>query len=48
MESATMEAELVENAIISDIQTIKKLKGYDDKTALYQEAKFYVNEPYHK
>ncbi|MDQ8735193.1 FtsX-like permease family protein [Paenibacillus sp. LHD-38] len=45
MNSATMESELVENAIITDIQTIMMLNGYDDKTALYQEVKFYVNDP---
>ena len=45
MNSATMESELVENTIISDIQTIKNLNGYDDTTAVYQEAKFYVNTP---
>lgn len=45
MDRATMESELVENAIITDIETIKTLNGYDDETALYQDAKFYVNDP---
>ncbi|MCR8658529.1 ABC transporter permease [Paenibacillus endoradicis] len=45
MNSATMAEELIENAIITDIETIKTLNGYDDETVLYQNAKFYVNDP---
>lgn len=45
MNSATMESELVDNSIITDIQTIKNLNGYNNHTAVYQEAKFYVKDP---
>ncbi|MEG0472408.1 MAG: FtsX-like permease family protein [Solibacillus sp.] len=45
MDSATMDAELAENTLITDIETIKMLNGYDDETILYQDAKFYVNDP---
>ena len=45
MNSATMAEELIENTIITDIETIKTLNGYDDETVLYQNAKFYVNDP---
>lgn len=44
-DKATMESELVENAFITDVGTIKTLTGYDDQTIVYQDAKFYVNDP---
>lgn len=45
MNIATMDEELSENVIISDIQTVKNMNGYDDTTAKYHEAIFYVNDP---
>lgn len=43
--SATIDAELIENNIITDVETIKTLTGYDDQTIVYQDARFYVNDP---
>lgn len=45
MNSVTMESELVDNALITDIHTIKMLNGYNDKNAIYQEAKYFVKDP---
>ncbi len=45
MDRATTEHELVENAIISDMQTVKLLRGYNDTSAIYQNVNFYLNDP---
>lgn len=45
MSQATMESELTENQLITDLDTIKKLRGYSSENSVYGEAKFYVSDP---
>lgn len=45
MNQATMEAELTENILISDLQTVQALRGYEEDDSMYSEGKFYVSDP---
>src|SRR5699024_4642454 len=45
MSQATMESELTENLLITDLDTIQKLRGYNLDNSLYMEGKFYVSDP---
>lgn len=45
MNQATMESELTENLLMSDLNTIQQLRGYSSENSLYGEGKFYVSDP---
>lgn len=45
MDQATMESELTENVLITDLHTVQALRGYDQENAFYAEGKFYVSDP---
>ena len=45
MNQATMEAELTENILISDLHTVQALRGYEEDDSMYSEGKFYVSDP---
>lgn len=45
MSQATMESELTENLLITDLHTVQTLHGYEEKSSIYAEGKFYVNDP---
>lgn len=45
MDSATTTFELAENTIMTDIEVVKVLNGYNDETIIYHDAKFYVSDP---
>lgn len=45
MAQATMESELIENKIVTDLNTIKMLYGYEEDTSVYQEVKYFVDDP---
>lgn len=45
MSQATMESELTENLLITDLHTVQTLRGYDQDSSVYAEGKFYVKDP---
>lgn len=45
MNQATTESELTENLLISDLNTIQQLRGYNTENSIYAEGKFYVSDP---
>lgn len=45
MNQATMEDELTENVLLSDLDTVQTLRGYDSENSLYAEGKYYVSDP---
>lgn len=44
-QTATLETELIENLLISDLETVKEINGFSDKSMVYQEAKFFAESP---
>lgn len=45
MNQATMEDELTENVLITDLRTVQTLRGYEQEDSIYAEGKFYVSDP---
>lgn len=45
MNQATMESELTENVLMTDLDTVQKLRGYNSEDSIYAEGKFYVSDP---